>query len=216
MAKDLAIVLVSGSVNSAVAAAVAAQKYRPVFVYGETVKADQPTRQRLAYDALVAHFRPFRDHPVAMQLLAIQSDKLLAANADARAGGAVAASLAEAAALIGAAVPVAMAYDAAAIYLGLRVGAAHAELSAATEFLQIWTEMLQMPLGRTEMELSAPLLELEPWQVVDLGVQVSAPLDKTWSCHESHADACGSCRGCRAREAAFMQAAKIDPAKKKA
>jgi 7-cyano-7-deazaguanine synthase len=212
MAKDLAIVLCNGSINSAVTASIAVQKYRPVFVYGETVTADQPTRQRLAYETLVAHFRPFRDHAVPMPLLAIQSDKLLSANADAR-GGSASASLAEAAALIGAAVPTAMAYDAAAIYLGLRVGGAHADLTAATEFTQIWSEMIQLPLGRPELELATPLLELEPWQVVDLGFQVNAPLEKTWSCQEPHADPCGACRGCRSREAAFMQAAKPDPIK---
>ena len=35
MAKDLAIVLNSGSVNSAVATALAAQKYRVVLLHGE-------------------------------------------------------------------------------------------------------------------------------------------------------------------------------------
>ena len=32
--------------------------------------------------------------------------------------------------------------------------------------------------------MQAPLLELEPWQVVDLGFQVAAPFEKTWSCTE--------------------------------
>ncbi|HEX4124774.1 MAG TPA: 7-cyano-7-deazaguanine synthase, partial [Tepidisphaeraceae bacterium] len=55
------------------------------------------------------------------------------------------------------------------------------------------------------------LLELEAWQVVDLGFQVSAPLERTWSCEDTGTEACWACRGCRARESAFQQAGKPDP-----
>jgi len=72
---------------------------------------------------------------------------------------------------------------------------------------------VQMTLGKPELEIVAPLIELEPWQVVDLGFQVNAPLERTWSCVEESGDPCGTCRGCRSRDAAFMQAAKPDPAK---
>jgi 7-cyano-7-deazaguanine synthase len=71
--------------------------------------------------------------------------------------------------------------------------------------------MLQMPCGLSELELNTPLLELEPWQVVDVGYQVSAPFDRTWSCMGETADPCWICRGCRAREQAFQQAGRPDP-----
>jgi 7-cyano-7-deazaguanine synthase len=102
-------------------------------------------------------------------------------------------------------------YHSAAIYLGLRVGAGVDELAQATEYIQIWTELLQLPCGLPDLEFIAPLLELEPWQVVDLGFQVSAPLDRTWSCTNDGGEPCWACRGCRTREAAFQQAAKPDP-----
>ena len=85
------------------------------------------------------------------------------------------------------------------------------ELAQATEFCQIWNEMLQIPCGLGEIELLAPLLELEPWQVVDVGFHVAAPFERTWSCLEETSEPCWSCRGCRGREAAFQQAAKPDP-----
>jgi 7-cyano-7-deazaguanine synthase in queuosine biosynthesis len=87
------------------------------------------------------------------------------------------------------------------------------DLARATEYLQVWDEMLQMTLGRPELRVIAPLLELELWQVVDLGFQVNAPLDRTWNCVDEHGDPCNACRGCRSRDAAFMQAAKPDPLK---
>src|SRR5437763_1175664 len=64
MAKDLAIVLNNGGVNSAVITAAAAQKFRPVLVYAE---AGSPgSRMRVAYDQQVAHFKPYREHTVPL------------------------------------------------------------------------------------------------------------------------------------------------------
>src|SRR5436309_2552433 len=65
MAKDLAIILSNGSVNSCAATAMAVQKYRPVLVH---VEIPQPSaaRARAAYDQQVAHFKPYREHTLPM------------------------------------------------------------------------------------------------------------------------------------------------------
>ncbi|MBC7785535.1 MAG: 7-cyano-7-deazaguanine synthase [Burkholderiales bacterium] len=213
MAKDLAIVLNNGSINSAVTTALAAQKYRPILVHAEVIKHDKPTRRKSAYDAQVGHFKPFREHTIPMPYLTMSQDKSLSGSVsnDPRIAEPILPALRELVPLLGAALTIAVAYEASSIYIGLRVGPSTDELAQATEFVQIWNEMFQLTLGRPELELMAPLLELEPWQVIDLGYQVNAPLDRTWSCIEEHADACGSCRGCRQRESSFMQAAKADP-----
>jgi 7-cyano-7-deazaguanine synthase in queuosine biosynthesis len=112
---------------------------------------------------------------------------------------------------VSAAMRFAVHYQAAAIYLGLRVGVNNDELAQATEYVQIWNEMIQMPCAQADLDVQAPLLELETWQVVDLGMQVSAPLERTWSCNEDGSEPCWACRGCRSREAAFVTAAKPDP-----
>ena len=92
------------------------------------------------------------------------------------------------------------------------IEAQHAwQLAQATEYVQIWNELLNLPCGLAELDVVAPLLELEPWQVVDVGTQAGAPFEKTWSCVEELSDPCWACRGCRARQAAFQQAGKPDP-----
>ena len=75
MAKDLAIVLNNGSINSAVATALAAQKCRPVLLHAEVTQ--QPgSRVRAAYDQQVAHFKPYREHTLPMPFLsAVQADR---------------------------------------------------------------------------------------------------------------------------------------------
>jgi 7-cyano-7-deazaguanine synthase len=134
-----------------------------------------------------------------------------AAQVDPRQHAAVGGQVLELLPLIAAAVRFAVHYQAAVIYLGLRVGSHAEELARATEYTQVWNELIQLPCGQNDLEIQTPLLELEPWQVVDLGFQTSAPLDRTWSCFEEMSDPCWACRGCRNREAAFQQAAKPDP-----
>ncbi|GIW76665.1 MAG: hypothetical protein KatS3mg104_1728 [Phycisphaerae bacterium] len=215
MAKDLAIVLNNGSINSAVVTALAAQKYRPILVYGEVLTPETPVRRKSMYDAQVSQFKPFRDHTIPVPYLSLVQDKTLAGSVsnDPRIADPIFPKLRNLVPLIGASSFLANVYEATAVYCGLRIGPSVDELAQATEFLQIWNEMFQLTLGRADLELHAPLLELEMWQVIDLGFQVNAPLDRTWSCIEDHADPCGSCRGCREREAAFMQSAKLDPLK---
>src|SRR5262245_13489361 len=69
MAKDLAIVLNNGRINSAVVTAMAAQKHRPILLYAEDV--DQGARTRAAYDMQVAHFKPYREHTITMPFLSM-------------------------------------------------------------------------------------------------------------------------------------------------
>lgn len=214
MAKDLAIVLNNGSINSAVTTALAAQKYRLVMLHVE-VSAEKGGRMRAAYDQQVAHFKPYREHLVPMPFLAaVESATPPHANtvaSDPRHPAVLAPQMLELLPLVSAAVRYAVHYQASAIYCGLRVGGQGDELAQATEYVQVWNEMIQLPCAQAEMELVAPLLELEPWQVVDVGFQTAVPFERTWSCMEETSEPCWACRGCRAREAAFQQGGKVDP-----
>ncbi|MGN6725022.1 MAG: hypothetical protein ACTHLZ_03825, partial [Tepidisphaeraceae bacterium] len=71
MAKDLAVILNNGSINSAVVTTLAVQKYRPILVNAEVVKQDPPTRRRGAYDSQLAYFKPFREHTVPVPYLSL-------------------------------------------------------------------------------------------------------------------------------------------------
>jgi 7-cyano-7-deazaguanine synthase in queuosine biosynthesis len=214
LAKDLALILNNGSINSAVATAIAAQKHRPILLYAESMP-QAGSRLRMAYDQQVAHFKPYREHTLQMPFLtALATDERRGATAvDPRQYSPRGPQMLELLPLISAAVRFAAHYQAAAIFLGLRVGTHADELAQATEYTQVWNELIQMPCDQKELTLETPLMELEPWQVVDLGFQVSAPFEKTWSCAEDSGEPCWACRGCRAREAAFQQAGKPDPLK---
>ena len=212
MAKDLALILNNGSINSAVATTLAAQKFRPILLFAEA--APQPgSRMRMAYDQQVQHYKPYREHTLSMPFLtALATDERRGATAaDPRQLSPRGPQMLELLPLVAAAVRFAAHYRAEAVFLGLRGGTQADELAQATEYVQVWNELIQMPCDQPDLEVHAPLMELEPWQVVDLGFQVAAPFDRTWSCVEDAGEPCWACRGCRAREAAFHQAGKADP-----
>jgi 7-cyano-7-deazaguanine synthase in queuosine biosynthesis len=214
MAKDLAIVLSSGSVNSAVATALAAQRFRVILIHIEPAEAPPPGR-RAAYEQQAVHFKPFREHTVPMPFLGFfqSDDRSVAAASDPRQAPLLAPQMIELLPLLSVAVRFAAHYQADAVYSGFRVGPNADDLAQATEYLQVWNELLQLPCAKPELSIEAPLLDLEPWQVVDLGFQTAAPLDRTWTCTEAGPEPCWACAACRNREAAFLQAAKPDPLK---
>ena len=220
MAKELAIVLNNGSVNSAVVTALAAQRFRLVMLHvivtgEEDQGAETATRTRVAFDQQTAHFKPYREHVLEIPFLSqLQSPGGPRKNSEApepRQQSRINTQLLDLVPIVGSAARFAGHYQAAAIYTGLRAGPGADELAQATEYAQIWREMLQVPCGMNDLEIETPLMELEPWQVVDLGFQVNVPFERTWSCASDAAEPCWACRGCRAREAAFHQAAKPDP-----
>jgi len=210
MAKDLAIILSNGSLESCVAASLAAQKYRTVMMNVIT-GAGNGAGARTAYDQQVAHFKPYREHTLNMAFFAAIGKDTAAGLSDPRVNSGVGEKLLDLVPIVAVAARFAAHYQAAAVYLGLRVGPGMDELAQASEFVSIWNEMLQMPCRQGELEILTPLLELEEWQVVEVGFQVSAPMEKSWSCSEDSAEPCGTCRGCRQREAAFVQAGRPDP-----
>jgi 7-cyano-7-deazaguanine synthase in queuosine biosynthesis len=221
MSKDLAIVLNNGSINSAVATAIAAQRYRLIMLHAVWGTEDQEagemtTRGRVAFDQQTAHFKPYREHVIDMPFLSLLS----APGAPKRTPGdgqepqvqtRLSAPLLDLLPLVACASRFASHHQAAAVYFGLRVGTNVDDLAQATEYVQIWQDLIQLPCGISDMEIAAPLLEMEAWQVVDLGFQLNVPFERTWSCAGDGGEPCWACRGCRARESAFQQAAKPDP-----
>jgi len=48
-------------------------------------------------------------------------------------------------------------------------------------------------------------------EIIQRGLDLGAPLDRTWSCYQFEDEACGSCDSCRLRLSAFAEAGVTDP-----
>ncbi len=63
----------------------------------------------------------------------------------------------------------------------------------------------------THIEIVTPVIAMRKNEIVRRGAELSAPLDRTWSCYQFEDEACGVCDSCRLRLAAFAQAGLRDP-----
>lgn len=61
------------------------------------------------------------------------------------------------------------------------------------------------------IRIEAPLLTLTKADIVRLGVERKAPLDRTWSCYLGGARQCGRCDSCQLRRKGFREAGLEDP-----
>jgi 7-cyano-7-deazaguanine synthase len=63
----------------------------------------------------------------------------------------------------------------------------------------------------TRIEIATPVIGMRKREIVERGIELGAPLDRTWSCYQFEDVACGSCDSCRLRLKAFAQAGVSDP-----
>lgn len=61
------------------------------------------------------------------------------------------------------------------------------------------------------IRVETPLIHLRKWEIVQLGVELGAPLHVSWSCYVGETEACGVCESCTLRLRAFAEAGTVDP-----
>lgn len=63
----------------------------------------------------------------------------------------------------------------------------------------------------TTIDIKTPLIEMKKAGIVKLGIEIDAPLKLTWSCYKDSAVACGECDSCLLRLRGFKEAGLKDP-----
>jgi len=63
----------------------------------------------------------------------------------------------------------------------------------------------------TSIEIKMPLVALKKSQIVQKSLELSVPIEHTWSCYQEENEACGVCDSCRLRLNAFEEAGVKDP-----
>lgn len=78
------------------------------------------------------------------------------------------------------------------------------------EFLESFNKMLK--LGSPEnIEVKAPAIDLDKYEIVKLGDKIGAPMDLSYSCYTGDEKHCGICESCMRRKRAFKIANVTDP-----
>jgi len=74
-----------------------------------------------------------------------------------------------------------------------------------------FNEVIHAGTKEGKIDIVTPLIALSKHQIVSLGLELSAPLDLTWSCYSREDHACGVCDSCVLRLRAFREAGAKDP-----
>ena len=222
---DKAVILTSGGINSAVAAAVSREHYEPALLHIAWGHRSAE-REREAFEAIASALgieqiqvadlgclAGFGGNARTVRRMAIEDAATLAKGTPATyAAGVLPTMLSTAAAW-------ASTLHAKRIILGISEdhgvpGPAVGELypDHRIEFTQTFNLMLQYATpADCELTVETPLIELSRADVVQLGRRMSVPFEKTWSCYARNDKPCGRCRPCATRTAGFLAARIPDP-----
>jgi 7-cyano-7-deazaguanine synthase len=78
-------------------------------------------------------------------------------------------------------------------------------------YYQAFQQLIRTGTREGDIEIATPLIHLHKSQIVTLGLELSAPFNLTWSCYSGEDQACGECDSCVLRLRAFDQAGATDP-----
>lgn len=96
------------------------------------------------------------------------------------------------------------------------IGAVHEDSSGypdcRPEYYRVFAELARVGTRpETEIAIETPVIHMRKSEIIRKGVDLGAPLERTWSCYQSEEAACGVCDSCRLRLRAFAEAGVADP-----
>ncbi|MDQ7007757.1 MAG: 7-cyano-7-deazaguanine synthase QueC [Acidobacteriota bacterium] len=215
----LAVVLVSGGLDSCVTAAVAAREHRLALLHA-TYGQKTATRERRAFEALADHFGVSADRRRVLDLgfLGALGGSALTDEAMAVPRGAPGEGIPVTyvpfrnAHLLAAAVSWAEVLGAGSVWIGAVEEDSSGYPDTRRAFLDAFEKAVQLGTACGQgLVIRSPLVELSKAQIVRRGLELGAPLELTWSCYVSEDLACGECESCWLRLKGFAEAGVSDP-----
>ncbi len=106
--------------------------------------------------------------------------------------------------------------EAEALYIGVVEEDSSGYPDCTDSFIEKMTNAInQGTKESTKLEIKTPLVHLMKNEIVKKSLELSVPLEHTWSCYKEEEEACGICDSCRLRLNGFKLAKAKDPIKYK-
>jgi 7-cyano-7-deazaguanine synthase len=217
-----AVVLLSGGMDSCVTAAIARETHDLALVHASYGQRTEQ-RERQAFDEIA-------DFYGVSQRLVVQLDHFAKIGGSALTDARIAVPEAETAAPVpGNAIPstyvpfrnahflaVAVSWaeviGATAVFIGAVAEDSSGYPDCRPEYYRVFQQLVREGTRpETHIEIVTPVIGMRKWEIVKWGMQLGAPLDRTWSCYQYEDAACGACESCRLRLSAFAEAGIGDP-----
>jgi 7-cyano-7-deazaguanine synthase len=216
--KSRAVVLLSGGMDSAVCAALAARDHDAAAVhvsYGQRTEQ----RERKAFDEIC-------DRLDISDRLAVRNDALRMIGGSALTDSAIRVptrGLHSSTAIpvtyvpfrnahfLSVAVSWAEVLGASKIYIGAVEQDSSGYPDCRPAYYEAFNQVVKAGTKEGKIEIVTPLIKMRKSEIVRLGLELAAPFDLTWSCYTSEDRACGECDSCILRLLAFRDAGAPDP-----
>jgi len=102
--------------------------------------------------------------------------------------------------------------NAEAIYIGAVSEDSSGYPDCRSEFFKAFETVINLGTKpETTIKIETPIINFNKSEIVKRGLELKAPLDLTWSCYQSEDAACGVCDSCALRLRGFQQAGINDP-----
>jgi 7-cyano-7-deazaguanine synthase len=214
----IAVVCVSGGMDSAVTAALAAREHRLAFLhanYGQRTEA----KELACFHLLADHYRAERRLVVDFtDLRQIGGSSLTDAAIPVREGtpalGVIPTSYVpfRNAHMLSAAASWGEVLGAKAIFIGAVWEDSSGYPDCRPEFYRAFEEAIRLGTRpETELRIVTPVIGMTKAEIVREGLAQGVPFEKTWSCYRTEVEACGVCESCVLRLKGFAEAGAGDP-----
>jgi 7-cyano-7-deazaguanine synthase len=226
MKNELAVVLVSGGMDSCVTAAVANEEYRLAFLhvnYGQRTEA----RELRAFNEIADHYKAEKRLVVSIEHLKViggssltdtnmpipEISPLRTPNSELKTSSIPTTYVPfRNAHLLSIAVSWAEVIGATKIFIGAVEEDSSGYPDCREVFYQAFNKVIEMGTRpETRIEIITPLIHLKKTAIVKEGTKLRAPLHLTWSCYQNNDRACGRCESCILRLKGFKGAGVDDP-----
>ncbi len=212
-----AVISLSGGMDSCVCAALAAKKYEAYalhFSYGQRTEARELESARAVAAALGIE-----------QFLHLRLDLFRAIGGSALTDSSIA--VPDAPEVVGAEIPVtyvpfrnahflsatvswAETIGAETVYIGAVEPDSSGYPDCRPAYYEAFQQVIRVGTRDGNIRIETPLIHMRKREIVELGVELDAPLHVTWSCYQGATTACGVCDSCVLRLRAFAEAGRKD------
>jgi len=223
MKNELAIILVSGGMDSCVTAALANQEYRLAFLhvnYGQRTEA----RELKAFKDVADFYHADKCLVVSLEHLkviggsALTDENIPVPEVVPRPSSLVPSGIPSTyvpfrnAHLLSIATSWAEVIGAVKIFIGAVEEDSSGYPDCRETFYQAFNKVIEMGTRpETRIEIVTPLIHMKKSEIVKRGFTLGAPLHLTWSCYQNNENACGRCESCALRLKGFREAGVKDP-----
>jgi 7-cyano-7-deazaguanine synthase len=216
--RPLAVVCVSGGMDSAVTSAIAAREHRLAFLHANYGQRTE-TKELGCFHALADHWKVQQRLVVDFSdLRQIGGSSLTDAAIPVREGEPVEGVIPSSyvpfrnAHLLSAAASWGEVLGARAIFVGAVWEDSSGYPDCRPEFYRAFEEAIRLGTKpETRLRIETPLVSFSKAEIVRRGVALDVPFAKTWSCYQGETEACGACESCRLRLRGFREAGERDP-----